>query len=87
MNRTGIKMKPLYWLALFQLVAGPLMLVTVITFCKLTVREVPALGVAEAMSRAWESDEIKSLLMASDGRAPDAVLSSSSTVCTNPSSH
>lgn len=76
MHLLGINLRPLYWLALFQLVAGPLVLVTVMTFCKLTVREAPAVGVAKAMSRAWQSEEFQAVLMASETGAVDAAKSS-----------
>lgn len=76
MKPSGISMRPLYWLALFQLVAGPLALVTVMTFCKLTVREVPTHGVAAAMSRAWQSEEFQAVLAASQDGAVDAAKSS-----------
>jgi hypothetical protein len=52
----------LYLLALFQLVAGPLVLVTVMTFCKVTVREAPSQGLVKAMSAALQSDEVQALV-------------------------
>jgi len=52
----------LYLLALFQLVAGPLVLVTVLTFCEITVREAPTQGLTEALSSAWHSPEVQALM-------------------------
>jgi hypothetical protein len=49
--RTG-KLRLLYVLALAQLVGGPLVLLQVTLFCKLTVKEVPHMKVAEAAARA-----------------------------------
>jgi hypothetical protein len=71
-----ISARSLYLLALFQLVAGPLVLVTVMTFCKVVVHEAPAQGVVKAMTSAWHSDEVQSLVdvacdrQAQDGQAP-----------------
>ena len=56
----------LFLLALFQLVAGPLVLMQVSVFCSLTVREAPRQGVAKAMAKAWHSEAFQSLLSASD---------------------
>ena len=53
-------------LALFQLVAGPLMLLQVTVFCSLTARETPQQGVAKAVVKAWHSDAFQSLLALSD---------------------
>ena len=72
----------LYLLALFQLVAGPLVLVTVLTFCEITVRETPTHGLTEALSSAWHSPEVQSLIQnatrlpAKDSNAPLPVDSS-----------
>ena len=55
-------------LALFQLVAGPLVLLQVSVFCSLTVREAPTQGVAKAMVKAWNHEAFQSLLVASDNR-------------------
>lgn len=57
----------LYLLALFQLVAGPLVLVTVLTFCEITVRETPTQGLTEALSAAWHSSEVQSLIQNATG--------------------
>jgi len=57
----------LYLLALFQLVAGPLVLVTVLTFCEITVREVPTQGLTEALSSAWHSPEVQALIQNATG--------------------
>jgi len=53
-------------LALFQLVAGPLVLLQVSVFCSLTVREAPSQGVAKAMVKAWNHEAFQSLLSAPD---------------------
>jgi len=57
----------LYLLALFQLVAGPLVVVTVLTFCEITVREVPTQGLTEALSSAWHSPEVQALIQNATG--------------------
>jgi hypothetical protein len=57
----------LYLLALFQLVAGPLVLVTALTFCEITVREVPTQGLTEALSSAWHSPEVQALIQNATG--------------------
>ena len=56
--RSG-KMRPLYLLALLQLLGGPLVLLHVTVFCKLTVREAPHVGFTEAAARAFASDEFR----------------------------
>jgi hypothetical protein len=67
-----ISARSLYLLALFQLVAGPLVLVTVMTFCKMVVHETPTQGVVKAMTSAWHSDEVQSLVdVACDRQARD----------------
>ena len=70
MSRFPLKPRTLFLLALFQLVAGPLVLLQVTVFCSLTVRETPREGVAVAMVKAWKSETFQSLLTASqNGRA------------------
>lgn len=59
--RTG-KLRFLYWLALAQLVGGPLVLLQVTVFCKLALHEAPQMGVATAAVRAWQSDEFQAVL-------------------------
>jgi hypothetical protein len=49
----------LYLLALLQLVGGPLILLQVTLFCKLTVRDAPQIGIAAAVSHVWNSDEFQ----------------------------
>ncbi len=58
----GRKLKFLYVLALFQLVAGPLVLWQVTVFTKLAAREAPSSGVAAAFMKAWHSDEFQAAL-------------------------
>jgi hypothetical protein len=53
------KMRLLYLLALAQLLGGPLVLLHVTVFCKLTVREVPRVGFTEAAVAALSSDEFR----------------------------
>jgi hypothetical protein len=67
-----IRARTLYLLALFQLVAGPLVLVTVFLFAKVTVREAPSQGLVKALSSAWQSHEVQSALHAAseDTRDP-----------------
>ena len=67
MTTSAQKLRALYWLALLQLVAGPLVLVQVAIFCKMTARELPQQSVTEAMSRAWDSREFQTALAVSDG--------------------
>lgn len=59
--RTG-KLRFLYWLALAQLVGGPLVLLQVTVFCKLTLHEVPRVGMAQAAVQAWQSDDFQAVL-------------------------
>lgn len=56
--RSG-KMRPLYLLALLQLLGGPVVLLHVTVFCKLTVREAPHIGFADAAVEAFASDEFR----------------------------
>lgn len=56
--RSG-KLRYLYLLALAQLVGGPLVLLHVTVFCKLTVREAPRMGFAQAAAVALDSDEFR----------------------------
>lgn len=72
------KLRPFYWLALFQLVAGPLVLVQVMVFCKMTARELPQQSVTEAMHRAWDSREFQTALAASSNDVLLGVKSKSS---------
>lgn len=60
------KMKLLYVLALFQLVAGPLMLMQVTVFCKMVVKESPRQGVAAAFEKSWSSEEFQAVLASPD---------------------
>lgn len=57
------KTRILYLLALLQLVGGPLILLQVTFFCKLTLREAPEIGIAAAASQAWNSDEFQAVLI------------------------
>ena len=61
--RSG-KMRPLYLLALAQLVGGPLVLLHVTVFCKLTLREAPRVGFADAAVEALVSDEFRECAIA-----------------------
>jgi len=56
-------MKFLYALALFQLVAGPLVIFQVSLLCKLTVREMPRSGVGPAFQRALESEDFQAAVL------------------------
>jgi len=56
------KVRFLYWLALAQLVGGPLMLLQVTVFCKLTLQEAPRAGLSKAAVRAWQSDDFQIVL-------------------------
>ncbi len=54
----------LYLLALFQLVAGPLVLGVIFTFAKVTVREAPQQGIAKAVQSAWQNPEVQTAFQA-----------------------
>ena len=58
--------RPLYLLALFQLVAGPLVLFCVMILCQETVREAADHGVATAVSMAWKCPEFQAALATVD---------------------
>jgi len=58
------KLRPLYLLALLQLVGGPLVLLHVTAFCKLTLDETPRMGMAKAAVAAWKSDGFQEALVA-----------------------
>lgn len=58
----GRKMKWLYLLALFQFVAGPLVILQVSLLCKLTVREIPHESIGPALVKAWHSTEFQAAL-------------------------
>lgn len=57
-----ISVRTLYLLALFQLVAGPLVLVTLFTFARVMEREAPQHGIVKAAQLAWESHEVQTTL-------------------------
>jgi len=54
--------RPLYLLALFQLVAGPLVLFCVMILCRETAREAADHGVVTAVSMAWKSPGFQAAL-------------------------
>ncbi len=56
------KLRFLYLLALVQLVGGPLVLLQVTVFCKLTLNETPRIGMAKAAIEAWKSEGFQSAL-------------------------
>ena len=60
------KLRLLYVLALAQLVGGPLVLLQVTLFCKLTLHEAPRVGMAEAAVRAWHSNEFQAAILTGD---------------------
>lgn len=64
--RTG-KLRFLYWLALAQLVGGPLVLLQVTVFCKVALHETPRVGMAKAAMQAWQSDDFQAVLASPDG--------------------
>ncbi len=61
----------LYLLALAQLVGGPLMLLQVTMFCKLTLHETPQVGVAQAAVKAWHSEDFQAVLTAANPSRTD----------------
>ncbi len=58
------KMRFLYLLALLQLVGGPLVLLHVTVFCKLTVSNAPEIGLARAAVSAWHSEGFQKAIVA-----------------------
>ncbi len=56
------KLRFLYLLALIQLVGGPLVLLHVTVFCKLTLNETPRMGVAAAAVKAWNAEGFQDAL-------------------------
>ena len=74
MRSFRLQPRHLILLALFQVVAGPLVLLQVSVFCSLTVREAPRQGVAKAMVKAWNNEAFQSLIVVSDNgtRGDDA---------------
>ncbi len=58
------KLRLLYLLALVQLVGGPLVLLHVSVFCKMTLEETPRMGMAEAAAAAWHSEGFQTALIA-----------------------
>lgn len=57
-----LKLRSLYLLALFQLVAGPLVLFQVSVLSRMVVRETPVHGITTALNLAWNSPEFQSAL-------------------------
>jgi hypothetical protein len=60
----------LYVLALAQLVGGPLVLLQLTLFCKLTLQETPHVGMARAAVQTWHSDDFQTALTAGISTAP-----------------
>lgn len=56
------KLRWLYVLALAQLVGGPLVLLQLTFFCKLTLHELPQVGIARAAMQVWDSDDFQCAL-------------------------
>ena len=67
-----LNVRMLFLLVLFQLVAGPLVLVTVLTFCKVVVREGSEQGLPAAVAKAWNCHEVQTLLHAVAGEESPA---------------
>ncbi len=61
------KLRFLYLLALLQLVGGPLVLLHVTVFCKLTVSEAPEIGISRAAVAAFSSPEFLAIADFSNG--------------------
>jgi hypothetical protein len=68
--RTG-KLRFLYLLALAQLVGGPLVLLQVTVFCKLTLHEAPRMGMANAAVHTWQSKDFQTVLTATAATGTD----------------
>ncbi|MBL9142162.1 MAG: hypothetical protein JNM99_00650 [Verrucomicrobiaceae bacterium] len=76
MTSPRISIRTLYLLALFQLVAGPLVLGLVFAFAKVAVREAPQQGLAKAAQKAWHSPEVRTALQAVTRESQDSSKSS-----------
>jgi len=61
------KLWMLYLLAIFQLAAGPFVIVSIALFCHLTVPEIPKYGVVPAMAKAWNNMKFQGTLCAAAG--------------------
>lgn len=66
------KLRPLYLLALAQLVGGPLMLLHVTWFCKMTLHEAPKVGMAQAAHQAWYASVDLAVENENRSRTPEA---------------
>lgn len=77
-----VKFRSLYLLALFQLVAGPLVLVQVSALGKLTIREASTHGIARAVGIAWKSSEFQANF--ADAAIPDQVKSKQNAPTSDP---
>jgi hypothetical protein len=77
-----LKLRTLYLLALFQLVAGPLVLFQVSVLSKMVVREAPTHGISKAVSLAWNSPEFQAAL--SEGELPELVKSKQTAPTSDP---
>lgn len=66
------KWRLLYLLALAQLVGGPLVLLQVTVFCKMTLTEAPHLGLMRAAVATLNSDNFHGALAAEEWAADDA---------------
>jgi len=62
MNGAPRNKRWLILLALFQLVAGPLVLLQVMVFCQVTAEKVPEHGIVKAAGEAWQSVEFQRTL-------------------------
>lgn len=69
----GKKFKLLYLLALFQLAAGPLVIVQISVLCKLTSREAHREGWVESFENAWMSEELHAVSHPPGRQAKNAV--------------
>ena len=58
------KLRLLYLLALLQLIGGPIVLLHVTVFAKLTLNETPRLGIAKAAVAVWKSEGFQKALVA-----------------------
>ncbi len=62
MNGAPRNKRWLILLALFQLLAGPLVLLQVMVFCKVTAEKMPEQGMVTAAKEAWQSVEFQRTL-------------------------
>lgn len=61
-ERSHRKLWVLYLLALFQLAAGPFVILVTVQFCHLALPEIPRYGTVAAIEKAWTSEKFQTTL-------------------------